>query len=105
MAKNISYWEQWPGVTGHQPSLPVLGRLAEIYECSVSDLLADFCDHRHKDACSAYRHKEVGPAVTGRTGQTGRQVAAGSAAALPAPAGGEDEVERRTMLRIVGARR
>jgi len=39
--KNISYWEQWPGSTGHAPSLESLERLACIYECSVSDLLSD----------------------------------------------------------------
>ncbi|MDX8029373.1 hypothetical protein SK803_04085 [Lentzea sp. BCCO 10_0856] len=39
--KNISYWELWPSKTGYKPSLEVLGHLAEIYECSVSDLLSD----------------------------------------------------------------
>ena len=39
--KNISYWELWPSETGHSPSLETLDRLAEIYECSPSDLLAD----------------------------------------------------------------
>ncbi|MBA9003074.1 hypothetical protein [Thermomonospora cellulosilytica] len=47
--KNISYWEQWPSSTGHQPSLGVLSRLAELYECSVVDLLADCADYRHLD--------------------------------------------------------
>jgi hypothetical protein len=37
--KNFSYWELWPASTGHAPSLDVLGRLAELYECSISDLL------------------------------------------------------------------
>ena len=48
--KNFSYWENWPGKTGYAPSLDVLGRLAELYECSVGDLLADYADFRHKDA-------------------------------------------------------
>lgn len=47
--KNFSYWEQWPAVTGHAPSLDVLGRLAELYECRVADLLADCADHRDRD--------------------------------------------------------
>lgn len=48
--KNFSYWENWPSRTGHAPSLGVLARLAELYECSVSDLLGDFADFRHLDA-------------------------------------------------------
>jgi tetratricopeptide (TPR) repeat protein len=47
--KNVSYWELWPASTGHAPSLLVLTRLAELYECSVSDLLVDLGDHRHLD--------------------------------------------------------
>lgn len=47
--KNFSYWEQWPADTGHAPSLDVLGRLAELYECRVADLLADCADHRDRD--------------------------------------------------------
>lgn len=39
--KNISSWELWPARSGHSPSLEVLSRLAEIYECGVADLLAD----------------------------------------------------------------
>ena len=40
-AKNISYWELWPGKTGYAPSLDVLDRLAQLYECKVADLLDD----------------------------------------------------------------
>lgn len=47
--KNISYWEQWPSSTGHQPSLVVLRRLAEIYACAVADLVADYADYRYLD--------------------------------------------------------
>ena len=43
--KNFSYWELWPGGTGHAPSLDTLDRLAQLYECSVSDLLADCRDY------------------------------------------------------------
>ncbi|MCF4119869.1 hypothetical protein L1785_02650 [Antribacter sp. KLBMP9083] len=42
--KNFSYWEQWPASTGYAPSLEVLARLAELYECSVADLVADVAD-------------------------------------------------------------
>ena len=47
--KNFSYWEQWPASTGYAPSLDVLARLAELYQCSVSDLLIDGPDYRHHD--------------------------------------------------------
>jgi tetratricopeptide (TPR) repeat protein len=48
--KNFSYWETWPSVTGHEPSLVVLGKLAQLYECSVSDLVIDQPDYRHIDS-------------------------------------------------------
>lgn len=48
--KNISYWEQWPSASGHQPSLDALRKLAELYECGVADLLADYADYKHLDA-------------------------------------------------------
>lgn len=47
-AKNFSHWETWPQ-SGHSPSLDVLDRLAQLYECSVADLVADLGDHRHLD--------------------------------------------------------
>ncbi len=47
--KNFSYWELWPGSTGHAPSFDNLGKLAELYECAVSDLLVDLPDFRHLD--------------------------------------------------------
>ncbi|MGH4019678.1 MAG: hypothetical protein ACRDT0_10685 [Pseudonocardiaceae bacterium] len=47
--KNFSYWEQWPGITGHAPSFDNLSKLAELYECAVSDLLIDLPDFRHLD--------------------------------------------------------
>jgi hypothetical protein len=43
--KNFSYWELWPGGTGHAPSLDTLDRLAQLYECSITDLLADCSDY------------------------------------------------------------
>ncbi|GDY29444.1 hypothetical protein [Gandjariella thermophila] len=48
--KNSSYWELWPSATGHAPSLAVLTKLAELYECSISDLVADCADFRDRDA-------------------------------------------------------
>jgi transcriptional regulator with XRE-family HTH domain len=47
--KNISYWERWPAASGYTPSLDVLTKLADLYQCHVADLLADGADHRAKD--------------------------------------------------------
>ena len=47
--KNISYWEQWPGRSGYAPSLDVLAKLAELYECRVADLVVDLADFRLSD--------------------------------------------------------
>ena len=46
--KNFSYWEVWPN-GGYAPSLDVLGRLAELYECSIADLVTDCSNFRHRD--------------------------------------------------------
>lgn len=48
--KNFSYWEQWPAATGYAPSLDVLTRLAQLYQCSIADLTADCSDFRSQDA-------------------------------------------------------
>jgi tetratricopeptide (TPR) repeat protein len=48
--KNFSYWEVWPSATGHEPSLGVLDKLAQLYECSVSDLVVDLPDYRRSDS-------------------------------------------------------
>lgn len=47
--KNFSYWELWPSSTGYAPSLDVLTKLAELYECRIADLLSDCADFRHRD--------------------------------------------------------
>lgn len=47
--KNFSYWEQWPSSSGYAPSLDVLARLAELYECSIADLVVDCADFRSAD--------------------------------------------------------
>jgi len=51
--KNFSYWESWPGSTGHAPSFDNLSKLAELYECAVSDLLADLPNFRHLDTAGS----------------------------------------------------
>ncbi|MGH3929303.1 MAG: helix-turn-helix domain-containing protein [Pseudonocardiaceae bacterium] len=54
-SKNFSYWENWPSPTGHAPSLDVLARLAELYECRVADLLDDGADFSHLDQVQVAR--------------------------------------------------
>jgi hypothetical protein len=53
--KSFSTWELWPGPNGHAPSLPVLDRLAELYECGVADLLADAGGYGHLDVAQRGR--------------------------------------------------
>ncbi len=64
--KNFSYWEVWPTPSGYAPSLAVLGRLAELYACSVADLLADVGDCRALDPyhCATAAAGQLGPAVS-----------------------------------------
>ncbi|HET9257862.1 MAG TPA: hypothetical protein VFO16_22045 [Pseudonocardiaceae bacterium] len=68
--KVFSYWEQWPGRTGFAPTFGNLCKLAELYECAVSDLLADLPDFRHRDTAnsaparaSAVREPDTVPVV------------------------------------------
>jgi tetratricopeptide (TPR) repeat protein len=50
--KMFSYWEMWPSSTGHAPTFDNLSKLAELYECAVSDLLVDLPDFRHRDTAT-----------------------------------------------------
>jgi hypothetical protein len=52
--KMFSYWEMWPGPIGHAPSFDNLSKLAELYECAVSDLLADLPDFRYRDGMAGH---------------------------------------------------
>jgi tetratricopeptide (TPR) repeat protein/transcriptional regulator with XRE-family HTH domain len=61
--KSISAWELWPGGTGHAPSFDSLGKLAQLYQCSVGDLLADLPDYRGDDV-----GRQLPPAATDRLG-------------------------------------
>lgn len=61
--KSFSYWEQWPADTGHAPSLEVLGKLAELYACRLSDLVSDVADFRSADI--AHRQHQQLAALSG----------------------------------------
>ena len=67
--KNFSLWEQWPGLTGHPPSLVNLNRLAQLYECHVADVLRDLPDYGPGAAAGALAEPDGGiltPADAGR---------------------------------------
>ena len=68
--KSISYWELWPGSTGHAPTFGNLGKLARLYRCSVGDLLVDLPDFRdHDEAPRAVLGAEPGGLVAARHAQ------------------------------------
>ncbi len=72
--KNFSYWEQWPGKTGHAPSLETLDRLARLYQCRITDLLSDCRDYSGRSAVLAVRERAVAqsqPFVPSQPGQVG----------------------------------
>src|SRR5262249_10388763 len=86
--KNFSYWEVWPSPTGHEPSLDVLAKLAELYEWRVADLLSDLADYRDPDSAGVTASGR-GLVVSGSAGLLVPDGAAGvlaSAAELRLPA-------------------
>jgi hypothetical protein len=66
--KNFSYWEQWPGQTGHAPSLETLDRLARLYHCRVTDLLGDCRDYGLKPTASLSVRDRLGGQPAGGAG-------------------------------------
>ena len=85
--KNFSYWEQWPGRTGHSPSLDTLDRLARLYECKVTDLLTDCRDYGTKPtAVTALPMREITASV-GETAETSAPIIE-PGSAEPGPASG-----------------
>src|SRR3954452_22454839 len=70
--KNISYWERWPAASGYTPSLDVLTRLSDLYECHVAELLADSGYFRDKHpVCRTRAERARLPAISspGTAGQ------------------------------------
>lgn len=59
-SKHISYWEQWPALTGYEPGLHVLSNLACLYECAVADLLADVGNYRETGEKQAHLENREG---------------------------------------------
>jgi hypothetical protein len=71
--KNISYWEVWPTGSWREPSLTMLSRLAELYQCGVSDLVADLPDYRLDDGTFAGMGVAVVAPVVELPGRLGYQ--------------------------------
>lgn len=90
--KNFSYWEQWPNSTGHAPSFDNLSRLAELYECSASDLLVDVADFRHLDPASTFDNT---PSVL-KSDRDGTSITPAQADELPGVL--FDPMKRRTLV-------
>lgn len=106
-SKAFSYWETWPAPTGHEPSIGVLNRLAELYECSTSDLVSDCADFRTSDSAfstaqqldligsDAGSHLNVS-ALVDQLGRTSAEELARLGTAWAQS--GEDTVSRRSLL-------
>ncbi len=115
--KAFSYWETWPSSTGHAPCFDNLSKLAQLYECAVSDLLVDLPDFRHLDRIPAADYA-LGVRQSGTLIVPGSSSAPGGAAtfavrqALPAHLADEyataetvrgGNVDRRNALKAIGA--
>jgi hypothetical protein len=75
--KSFSYWELWPSSSGHAPSLAVLDRLAQLYECGVADMLSDCSDYRRLDRAQTVKEDlEALPVVVGGVPEYGTNTAA-----------------------------
>jgi tetratricopeptide (TPR) repeat protein len=64
--KNISNWERWPE-GGHMPSLVVLDCLAQVYRCSVADLVCDFMDYGQGEGVAGDVNRREALALLGGT--------------------------------------
>jgi hypothetical protein len=63
--QNLSSWERWPE-SGHAPSLGTLMRLAEVYQCDLSHLVADLGCYSHMDEVHARATARSNPARSRR---------------------------------------
>lgn len=62
--KKYPYSVQWPSESGYEPSPEVLTRLAELYQCTVADLLTDCGDFGpYDDTYRAGQYSELIPAL------------------------------------------
>lgn len=62
--RKLGSWEAWPGITGNEPPVAGLNRLARIYGCRACDLV-DGEDHTQRDQnANVPRRRHVPPAHT-----------------------------------------
>lgn len=59
-AKQVSYWEMWPGPAGRAPSRETLNKLAFLYHCGAGELL-DGEDYSHLDTANLHPSTDVVP--------------------------------------------
>jgi hypothetical protein len=97
--KNFSYWELWPGETGHAPSLDTLDRLAQLYECSVTDLLADCSDYGAPPSRAFHAASSADDAAA-----SSRPVLAASAAAATAPSAASSQPPLASSAQVASSR-
>lgn len=83
-AKNFSYWETWPR-SGHAPSLRVLDKLAQLYECSPADLIADLPSYQPGRPAPPHRALPAEQPLTGPARPSASVVPA-TASEIEAPA-------------------
>lgn len=96
--KIFSLWEQWPSSTEHAPSLASLSKLAELYECAVSDLLSDVPGFRHLDTATG---PSLGHAAQQTPATHPNERASGGAAAVTAQ---QDQGDWDILSPLVGPR-
>jgi hypothetical protein len=110
--KNLSYWELWPANSGYAPSLDVLAKLAQLYECSVADLLIDCADHRHLDQAQRTNEqlrslpelvRSPGAEVTSEAAQTANDHALALPNGLAALTDRLEELDLHDIARIAAA--
>lgn len=101
--KNFSYWEQWPSRSGYEPSLGVLCRLAELYQCDAADLLADYSTFRHLDpVSSADRYTEIASGIFAGPGENGTS-GGGDFSSFADIISGVEEIEIHNLARMAAA--
>lgn len=100
--KNFSYWEQWPGQTGHAPSLDTLDRLAQLYECRLTDLLGDCRDYGAGPATAALQVRDRVPELHEHAEPEQAEPAAGSEPGFePGRTGGQAMPALRAAIEVI----
>ncbi|MFC6084404.1 hypothetical protein [Sphaerisporangium aureirubrum] len=117
--RKLGSWEAWPGLTGNEPPLAGLNRLARVYRCRASDLV-DGEDHTGGDENLVVPRARSGPpALTGISFSDIKGILPGEPLTGPMPPGEQRDREfeqlvhaftdwatqmnRRDVLALIGA--